>query len=187
MNNRGFLGTTAPLYADLTLLLSIGVALTLTVGMVLAILRRYDAHRWVQTSAVVLNIALVLTVMAGSFLRSAAPGLPARVGEPYFGVAATHALAGLVAFVFGTFVMLRGNGLVPRALRFRNYKLFMRTAYGLYMAATALGVWLYATWYLAPAPLAAPVPAPQPGAEATAAPAQSELVVPMANFVFNPR
>jgi plastocyanin len=178
MNNRGFLGTTAPLYADLTLLLSIAVALTLTVGMVLAIRKRYDAHRWVQTVAVTLNILLVLGIMVGSFFRSAAPGLPERVGEPYFGAAATHALLGLVAFVFGTFVMLRGNKLVPQALRFKDYKLFMRTAYGLYMVATALGVWVYAAWYLAPA--AAPVAAPQPAA-------QNELVVPMVNFVYNPR
>lgn len=179
MTEKGFLGTTAPLYADLTLLLSIAVALTLTVGLVLARRRRYNAHRWVQTSAVSLNIALVLVVMLASFARAAAPGLPGRIREPYFYAAVAHALGGLVAFVFGTFVMLRGNNLVPRALKFRNYKLFMRSAYTLYMAATALGVWLYGTWYLAPQ---ASAPAPQPVAQG-----EQELLVPMANFVFNPR
>jgi plastocyanin len=177
MTGRGFLGTTAPLYADLTLVLSIAVALTLTVGMVLAIRKRYTAHRWVQTAAVSLNVILVLAVMIGSFLRSAAPGLPERIGEPYFYAAVGHGLAGLIAFVFGTFVMLRGNGLVPKALKFKNYKLFMRSAYGLYMVATALGAWVYTQWYLAPPAVPAPLPAAQ---------GEQELVVPMVNFVYNP-
>jgi plastocyanin len=177
--DTGFLGTTAPFIADLTLLLSLLVALTLTVGVALAVTKRYTAHRWVQTAGVALNIALVVTVMLGSFLQAAAPGLPGRIAEPYYYVAVVHGLIGLVAFVFGAFVMLRGNGLVPRALKFRNYKLFMRTAYGLYMAATALGAWLYATWYVAPPPTAtAPLPAPE---------GERELLVPMANFVFTPR
>ncbi len=176
---NGFLGTSAPLVADITLVLSGLVALLLTIGVVLAVRKRYEAHRWVQTSAVTLNIVLVLVVMIGSFLRAAAPGLPQRIAEPYYSVAVAHGLGGLVAFVFGTFVMLRGNGLVPRALRFRNYKLFMRTAYGLYMAATALGAWLYATWYLGPSGDIAQVPQPAAG--------ENELVVPMANFGFNPR
>ena len=54
-----------------------------------------------------------------------------------------HALVGLAALLLGVFVVLRGNGLVPKALRFKNYKLFMRTAYVLYMLATLLGVIVY--------------------------------------------
>jgi hypothetical protein len=45
--------------------------------------------------------------------------------------------------LLGIFVVLRGNNLVPSALRFKNYKLFMRTSYALYMLATALGVIVY--------------------------------------------
>ena len=36
--------------------------------------------------------------------------------------------------------MLRGHNLVPKRLRFNNYKLFMRWAYALYMLATIGGV-----------------------------------------------
>ncbi len=89
-----------------------------------------------------------------------------------------HALVGVVALVFGTFVMLRGNNLVPRALEFKNYKLFMRSAYGLYMLGTLLGVWVYYNWYIN-------TPEPAAGAEPVAQ-GQNELVVPMANFIFNP-
>lgn len=60
MNGRGFLGTNASVLADITLILGIVVALMLTVGMLLAVLRRYTAHRWVQTSAVTINALLVL-------------------------------------------------------------------------------------------------------------------------------
>jgi hypothetical protein len=50
---------------------------------------------------------------------------------------------GAIGLVLGTFVVLRGNELVPKALRFSNYKLFMRTSYVLYMLATLLGVIVY--------------------------------------------
>lgn len=177
MTGRGFLGTNASLVADLSLVLSIAVALLLTVGLILAVRRRYTAHRWVQTSAVTLNILLVLLVMVGSFMQDAAPGIPERLDDPYYAVASIHGLVGLFAFLFGTFVMLRGNELVPRALQFNNYKLFMRTAYGGYMLATALGVWVYTTWYINPAADVAAQPVAQ---------AENEIVVPMVNFVYNP-
>ena len=62
-------------------------------------------------------------------------------------MAGLHGLIGFSALTFGLFVTLRGNGLVPRALQFNNYKLFMRFAYGLYMLATLLGVGVYLVWY----------------------------------------
>src|SRR5205823_570875 len=117
--------------------------LTLTVGMIMAVRKRYDIHRWIQTTAVSLNVIQVLTIMVASFLKSAAPGIPQKLGETYYQVAAIHALLGLITLLFGTFVMLRGNELVPRALKFNNYKLFMRTAYTMYMLVTLIGVWVY--------------------------------------------
>jgi plastocyanin len=157
------------------------VALTLTVGMIMAVRKRYDTHRWIQTTAVILNVLQVLTIMVGSFFKSAAPGIPQKLGEPYYGSALIHASIGVCTLLFGVFVMLRGNNLVPRALKFKNYKLFMRTAYGLYMAVTLLGVWVYYNWYINN-PQPATAIAPQPAAQS-----QNELVVPMANFVFNPK
>ena len=183
MNGRGFLGTNASVLADLSLILGILVAITLTIGMLLAVLKRYNAHRWVQTIAVTINVVQVLTIMVGSFLKSAAPGIPQKLNETYYLAAAIHGLLGVGAFLFGTFVMLRGNKLVPRALRFSNYKLFMRTAYTLYIAVTLLGIWVYATWYVtSPEPASAAQGQVQPVAQR-----KDELVVPMANFVFNPQ
>jgi hypothetical protein len=53
--------------------------------------------------------------------------------------------------LLGLFIVLRANGLVPKALRFTNYKLFMRTSYGLYMLATLIGVIVYIAVYVGPA------------------------------------
>jgi plastocyanin len=177
MNSKGFLGTNASVLADLTLLLSLIVATILTLGVVMAIKKRYVVHRWLQTTAVALNALLVLLVMIASFWKKAAPGIPDKLDRPYYYVALIHGLIGVTAFLFGSFVALRGNELVPAALKFNNYKRFMRIAYGLYMLTTALGVWVYLTWY---GPAAATSGGP------VASQKEGELVVPMANFIFNP-
>src|SRR6266545_5698137 len=181
MGGRGCLGTNANVLQDISLVLGILVALTLTVGMIMAVRKRYDVHRWIQTTAVTLNVLQVLTIMIASFLKSAAPGIPQKLNETYYQAATIHASLGLITLLFGTFVMLRGNELMPRALKFNNYKLFMRTAYGLYMAITLLGVWVYVTWYIT-----SPRPATAGGAQPVVQ-GKNELAVPMANFIFNPK
>ena len=66
----------------------------------------------------------------------------------FYTVTSAHAVLGLIGLVFGVFVTLRGNELVPGVLKFNNYKLFMRISYVLYMLATLLGVWVYLTWFV---------------------------------------
>lgn len=181
MTGKGFLGTNASVLADISLVLGIVVAVLLTIGMLLAVMRRFEAHRWVQTTAVTINVVQVLTIMVGSFFKSAAPGIPQRIGETYYQAALIHAALGFITLIFGTFVMLRGNKLVPQALRFKNYKLFMRTAYGLYILVTLLGLWVYFTWYADTAPAEAGAQV-QPVAQGP-----NQLTLPMVNFVFNPK
>jgi len=68
----------------------------------------------------------------------------------FYYVTTIHAFIGLVGLTFGLFVVLRANKLkfIPKAVRFNNYKLFMRISYGLYMAATSLGLWVYLIWFV---------------------------------------
>jgi uncharacterized membrane protein YozB (DUF420 family) len=139
----GFLGTKATIRSDLTLVLTLITALMFTIGWQLAVHKRYEAHRWVQTIAAVLNAAVVLISMVSSFVIYILPGLPTKLMEGSYGLTTLHALIGAAGLVFGLFVMLRGNDLVPRRLRFSNYKLFMRAAYALYMVSTLGGVILY--------------------------------------------
>ncbi|MBC8162265.1 MAG: cupredoxin domain-containing protein [Roseiflexaceae bacterium] len=177
MGGKGFLGTNASVLADVTLILSVIIAIILTIGVVMALLKRYGIHRWLQTSAVILNALLVVLVMVGSFLRSVLPGVQQRLDQPYYYVATLHGLVGIFAFVYGSYVALRANEIMPKALRFSNYKVWMRFAYTLYMLATALGIWVYVVWYTGPAIAAEGQPIAQ---------APNEQVVPMANFVFTP-
>jgi uncharacterized membrane protein YozB (DUF420 family) len=97
---------------------------------------------------VVLNLILVLWLMILPFrdyvLRNSGGPRPAY----FYWITSLHALLGAAAIPFGLFVTLRGHGLVPRALRFKNYRPFMRTAYALYMLATLAGVVVYLTWFV---------------------------------------
>ena len=70
------------------------------------------------------------------------------MNEGDYAVTTIHALVGMVGMVLGVFIVLRGNKLVPKALQFKNYKLFMRTSYVIYLLATLLGLIVYILVYV---------------------------------------
>ena len=148
LHQPGFFGTNANMAADLTLSMSLLVMLILSFGFYLARKGRYEGHKWVQTSGVLFNVVLVLWIMLLPYrdfiLRD--QGGPR---EPiFYYVTMLHAGVGLLAFLLGNFVVLRAHKLVPKALQFNNYKLFMRTAYTLYFLTTLLGISVYYVWYV---------------------------------------
>jgi uncharacterized membrane protein YozB (DUF420 family) len=139
----GFLGTKATLRSDLTLVLILITAVLFNIGFILARRKQFKVHRWVQTSAVIINTLVVLISMVTSYIIHILPGIPSKLGQGDYAVTTLHSIIGAIAMLLGVFVALRGNELVPMGLRFRNYKLFMRWAYGLYMFATLGGVIVY--------------------------------------------
>jgi uncharacterized membrane protein YozB (DUF420 family) len=143
LTTPGFLGTKATLRSDLTLVLILVTAVLFTIGWRLARQKRYKAHRWVQTASAILNTLVVLISMVTSYILHILPGIPAKLGEGDYLVTSVHGMVGAIALLLGVFVTLRGNELVPKSLRFNNYKLFMRWAYALYMLATLGGVIVY--------------------------------------------
>lgn len=143
LTTPGFLGTGATLRSDLTLLLIIFTAILFNIGFILARRKHFDAHRWVQTSAVILNSLVVLISMVTSYIIHILPGIPSKLAQGDYAVTTIHGIIGALALIFGIFVMLRGNELVPQRLKFQNYKPFMRWAYGLYMLATLGGIAVY--------------------------------------------
>jgi uncharacterized membrane protein YozB (DUF420 family) len=143
LTTPGFLGTKATLRSDLTLVLILISTILFTIGFILARIKHYTAHRWVQTTAVTLNTLVVLISMVTSYIIHILPGIPGKLAQGDYAVITLHAIIGAIAVVWGVFVALRGNNLVPKKLRFNNYKLFMRWAYGLYMLATLGGVIVY--------------------------------------------
>lgn len=148
LTGQGFLGTRAPLHSDLSLILILFSAILFTAGWRLAVGKKYDIHRWIQTSAAILNTLVVLIVMVPSFIIYILPGIPGKLLEGTYGVTTVHAIIGALGLLLGVFVVLRANGLVPKKLRFKNYKLFMRTSYALYMLATLIGVIVYIAVYI---------------------------------------
>ena len=148
LHQPGFLGTAANFAADVTLVLSILVALALTVGVIYARRQQYQTHRWIQTAAVLLNVILVLWFMLLPYRDFIAPGIPQRLGDAFIWVTTLHAIVGFFAFTLGVFIVLRANGLMIEALKFSNYKLFMRTSYTLYMLTTLLGLGVYIVWFV---------------------------------------
>ena len=147
LQGAGSLGTTAPLGADVSLALTLLVTAMLTIGWRLAVRRRYQAHRWVQTTAVVLNAVVVVVWMIRSLVVNVLPGIPAKLGEKAYALATLHGVVGVLGLVLGVFVLLRGNELVPRRLRFTDYKRFMRVSYELYLLGTLTGVILFVVAY----------------------------------------
>jgi uncharacterized membrane protein YozB (DUF420 family) len=149
-HGTGLVASAIPFGANVSLVVMLVAAVMLTIGWRLAVARRFDAHRWVQTIAVCLNAALVLAWMVSQFVRYVLPEIPARLGQAAYGVTTLHAVVGVIGLVLGVFVALRGNELVPMGMRFTNYKAFMRTSYAVYMLATALGVLVYINTYVHP-------------------------------------
>lgn len=148
LHQPGFLGTSGNWAADMTLLLSVLVAIIFTTGAMMAVWGRYSIHRVLQTTGVVLNAVLVIWMMVLPFRDFVLPGIPEQLDQRFYYVTTAHATIGFLALTFGIFVALRGNGLMIKPLRFNNYKLFMRISYALYMLATFFGIWVYFTWFV---------------------------------------
>ena len=146
--SAALLTVTITLGATASLIISVFAAALFTIGWRLAVRKRFAAHRWVQTAAASLNAVLVLSWMVRAFVLYVAPEIPARLGQTSYAVTTVHAAVGAIGLVLGLFVVLRANELVPQALRFSNYKAFMRTSYALYMLGTLLGVVVYLVSYV---------------------------------------
>jgi uncharacterized membrane protein YozB (DUF420 family) len=143
----GFIRPHSSIGADLSLVVMIAAAVMLTVGVVLAKSKRYEAHRWVQTAAVVLNAVPVVIWMIRSFWLYVRPGLPGNLSKSVDAITTVHAVAGLIGVAIGLFVMIRANQLMARGESLSRYKNTMRVAYIVYLLATALGIWVYFALY----------------------------------------
>ena len=149
---KGFLGTGATFAADLNLIINVAMGIALLVGTVLARRKRYAAHGVCQTTVLLLNLVMTALVMWPSFHAQIMPRLPARLGRRYYAVATGHAALGTVAELFGLYVVLvAGTNIVPRRLRFKHWKLWMRVELALWWIVLLTGIGTYYVWYLAPA------------------------------------
>jgi uncharacterized membrane protein YozB (DUF420 family) len=146
---EGFLGTAAPRYADVVLLLEMGMGLALLVGAVLARKKKFGLHAWCQGAVVVLNLGVILLLMVPSFRSHVSPKIPVKLGKPYYAVATAHAALGAVTEIAALYILLAaGTNLLPRRLRMTNYKPWMRSVLILWWLVLLLGLATYTRWYV---------------------------------------
>jgi hypothetical protein len=146
--NDGFLGTAAPRYADVVLLLEIAMGVGLLMGAVLARMRRFRLHAWCQSFIVLLNLAVIALVMVPSFHEHVMPKIPAKLGKAYYALGTAHAALGSIAEIGGLYVLLSaGTKVLPPKFRMTEYKLWMRCVLVLWWFVLFLGVATYTHWY----------------------------------------
>jgi uncharacterized membrane protein YozB (DUF420 family) len=146
---EGFLGTAAPLYADLILFLEMVMGLALIVGAVLARQKRFLLHAWCQSTVLLLNAAIIAFLMLPSFVLHVRPRIPAKLAKPYYALATTHAALGTVAEVGGLYILLAaGTTILPQRFRLSRYRLWMRVELVLWWLVLLLGMITYARWYV---------------------------------------
>jgi uncharacterized membrane protein YozB (DUF420 family) len=147
--HEGFLGTAAPFYADLVLLLELVMGMGLISGALLARIRKFRAHVWCQSIVVVLNAGVIALAMLPSFGHQVAPKIPPMLGKSFYAVATAHAALGTVVECAALYILLAaGTTLLPETLRLTRYKLWMRIVVTTWWAVILLGVVTYARWYM---------------------------------------
>jgi uncharacterized membrane protein YozB (DUF420 family) len=147
--NQGFLGTAAPAYADLTLLLEIAMGVGLLIGALLARFGRFRQHAWCQSVIVLLNVVLIVLTMIPSFHVHVSPKIPIRLGKAYYALATAHAVLGGAAEIGGLYILLAaGTSVLPEKFRITRYKLWMRSVLVLWWLVLLLGVATYLRWYV---------------------------------------
>jgi plastocyanin/uncharacterized membrane protein YozB (DUF420 family) len=183
--SKGFLGTNATFLADLNLLVQIAMGVALLYGMRLARRKRFKEHKYCQTAVMLLNLVMIFLIMAPSFHKQVQPQIPTKLGDAYYSVATIHAGLGTLAEVLGIYIVLvAATKILPKALRFKRFKRWMRIELALWWIVILLGVGTYYFWYVAPEPTATTqkVAAVEPTATAL-----NKATVKITNFQFEPK
>ena len=148
---KGFLGTGASFGADLNLVVQLIMGLALIAGVLLAKQKRYTAHGICQTTVLLLNLLMIGLVMWPSFQQQVKPALSKVLHKWYYEAATIHALLGIAAELLGLYIVIvAGTNVLPRRLRFKRWKLWMRTELVLWAIVLVSGVGTYCAWYVAP-------------------------------------
>ena len=143
----GFFGP-APLIADINLSLEILLIAGLTVGKFLARRGNIDAHKYNQTTWVLLNSVLIAFIMAGS-MQDVRPAKLADFSDARIGITWLHALAGSLTVAGGLWIVLQMNGILPKRWRIKWWKNLMRATLAGYWLVAIGGFATYYFWYVA--------------------------------------
>ena len=179
--HTGIFGTRANLVADFNLIAEIVLLVGLVAGYIFALSKHVSAHQYNQTTWVLFNIVLVIFIMIGSYATQVIPGMPANLLKARTIISTLHAILGSITILCAVYILLRMNGLLPKPLRIKWWKNLMRFTLGMYLLVGFFGLGTYLVWYVIP--LGATDTKIQ---TAQATPAAGTVVVPLANYTFNP-
>lgn len=147
--NQGFLGTAAPGYADLVLVLEILMGVGLLAGAQLARSKRFRAHGWCQSVIVLANFIVIVVVMVPSFHTHVSPRIPLKLGKAYYALATAHAALGTITEIAALYILLAaGTDVLPSKLRMTDFKIWMRSVLTLWWVELLLGLAVYVRWYV---------------------------------------
>ena len=147
--NQGFLGTAAPGYADLVLVLEILMGVGLLAGAQLARSKRFRAHGWCQSAIVLANFIVIVVVMVPSFHTHVSPRIPLKLGKAYYALATAHAALGTITEIAALYILLAaGTDVLPSKLRMTDFKIWMRSVLTLWWVELLLGLAVYVRWYV---------------------------------------
>src|ERR1700680_2073009 len=140
MVDRGFLGTGAPLAADLNFVIQLTMGAGLIAGTLLAKRKRYKAHGICQTTVLFLNLVMIGLVMWPSFQQQVKPAPAKALHKWYYEEAIIHAVLGMTAELVGLYIVIvAGTKVLPPRLRFTHWKWWMRAELALWMIVLLSG------------------------------------------------
>src|SRR5258708_7135744 len=130
---NGFLGTGATFRADLNLVVQLAMGAALLFGMFLARKKNFTAHKFCQSSVMVLNLLMIFLIMAPSFHKQVEPQVPGGLREAYYFLPFAHAALGTIAEILGIYIVLvAATNILPKPLKFDRYAPWMRTCLALW-------------------------------------------------------
>lgn len=150
---------------------------SLLMGAFLARRQRFRAHGWVQGSVVLLNLVFIFAVMLPSFRHQLWRKGASESGTLFYGAGIIHAILGTTAELGGLYVVLTATSLLPKKLRFENFKPWMRSVLALWTLAVVSGGIFYGVSQAGAAP--------SQGGQATAA-EKADATINVTNFSFDP-
>src|SRR5260370_5801064 len=137
--------------ADVNLVVQVVMGAALVAGVVLARQQRYRANGICQTTVLLLNLLMIGLVMWPALRQQVSQRFPKVLHKLYYAAPLIHAALGMAAELLGLYIVLvAGTNVLPAWCRFRNWKLWMRTEFLLWLVVVISGMGTYYAWYIAP-------------------------------------
>jgi uncharacterized membrane protein YozB (DUF420 family) len=140
-NKQGFLGTYAPIIADVNLIVQIALLGLLMAGLIEIKRKKNTEHRYLLTAVVLFSVVLTIFIMAGRFFLLYSPG---NFGWQLI----VHGILGLTAIVIGIYLMLLMDNRLEKRWRMKKWKLLMRVNWALFLLVTLGGFVIYWRMYI---------------------------------------